>query len=80
MTLRYLSQLHHIGLGVEHRQLRVTMFIDNKDIRIVDADGVLIRALTLDPSRDHQPLGRPPGRQPRPTVVHDVVRHLSAMS
>jgi len=80
VTLRYLSRLHHIGLGWEWRQQRVTLLIDNKDIRVLAEDGELIRALTLDPSRDYQPLGRPPGPQRRPRVVNDVVRHASSMS
>jgi hypothetical protein len=35
-------------------------------VRILDAaSGELIRELTIDPSRDYQPLGRPPGPQPK---------------
>jgi hypothetical protein len=38
------------------------MLIDDLHIRILDADtGELIRDLVLDPSRDYQPTGRPPG-------------------
>ena len=80
VTLRYLSRLYHIGLGWEWRQHRVTLLIDNKDIRVLADDGELIRALTLDPSRDYQPLGRPPGPQRRPKVVNDVLRQTSTMS
>jgi transposase InsO family protein len=80
VTLRYLSRLYHIGLGAEWRQRRVTLLVDNKDIRVLTEDGELIRALTLDPSRDYQPLGRPPGPQPKPKLVNDVVRHASSMS
>ena len=61
VTLRYLSRLHHIGLGVVHRHQPITLFIANKHIRIVDAEGSLIRELTLDPTRDYQPLGAAPG-------------------
>jgi len=77
VTVRYLSRLHHIGLGVVNRNKPITLFIANKDIRIVGADGDLIRELTLDPSRDYQPLGTRAGRL---RIVHDVVRHASAMS
>ena len=78
VTLRYLSRLYHIGLGKEHRQQRVTLLVANKDIRVLGDDGQLIRALTLDPARDYQPLGRPPGRQPR--VVNDDLRQVSTIS
>jgi hypothetical protein len=61
VTLRYLSRLYHIGIGREHTHQRVTLFVNNKDIRVVADDGKLLRARTLDPSRDYQPTGRPPG-------------------
>jgi transposase InsO family protein len=77
VTLRYLSRLHHIGVGAAYRGLHVYLFVANKDIRVVAEDGSLIRALTLDPTRDYQPTGRPPGP---PRLVRDVVRHVSAMS
>jgi transposase InsO family protein len=80
VTLRYLSRLYHIGIGREHSHQRVTLFVNNKDIRVVADDGKLLRALTLDPSRDYQPTGRPPGPRPRPRVVNDVLRHVSTMS
>jgi hypothetical protein len=38
------------------------MLIADLDIRVIDRDtGRLIRAPTLDPSRDYQPRGLPPG-------------------
>jgi hypothetical protein len=80
VTLRYLSRLHHIGLGAAYRGQKVTLLIANKHIRILQEDGSLLRELTLDPSRDYQPLGTPPGRRPRPTLVNDVLRQVSSMS
>jgi transposase InsO family protein len=77
VTLRYLSRLHHIGLGAAFKHQQVTLLIANKDVRVVTLDGELIRSLTLDPTRDYQPLGTPSGP---PRVVRDVVRHVSAMS
>ena len=53
------------------------LLVANKDIRVLAADGSLIRALTLDPNHDYQPLGTPPGG---PRLVNDVVRHVSTMS
>jgi transposase InsO family protein len=80
VTLRYLSRLHHIGLGTAYRHQRITLLVANKDIRIVADDGSLIRALTLDPSRDYQPLGTPPGPKPRPRLGHHDVRQVATMS
>jgi len=66
VTLRHDGRLHHIGLGMEHAGTRIVMLVADRHIRVVDADtGELLRQLTLDPSRDYQPLGRPPGPQPR---------------
>lgn len=62
ITLRYDSQLRHIGLGREHRGKRVLALVADLYIRVVDAEtGELLRELTLDPTKDYQPLGRPPG-------------------
>jgi len=49
------------GLGREHRGKRVLALIADLYIRVVDAEnGELLRELTLDPTKDHPPLGRPP--------------------
>ena len=67
VTLRHNSRLHHIGLGRARARTRVTMLIDDLHIRVLDADtGELIRDLVLDPSRDYQPTGRPPGPPRKP--------------
>jgi transposase InsO family protein len=66
ITLRYHSQLRHIGLGREHARKPVLALIADRYIRVVHADtGELLRELTLDPNRDYQPLGRPPGPRPK---------------
>jgi transposase InsO family protein len=66
ITLRYDSQLRHIGLGREHRGKRVLALVADLYIRVVDAEtGELLRELTLNPERDYQPLGRPPGPHPK---------------
>jgi transposase InsO family protein len=67
-TLRYDSQLRHIGLGRENARKRILALIADLYVRVVDAQtGELLRELTLDPDRDYQPLGRPPG--PAPTTA-----------
>jgi hypothetical protein len=62
VTLRYNSRLPHISVGRLHAGTRVTLLIDDLHIRIIDRHtGELLRELTLDPSRDFQPRGVPPG-------------------
>ncbi|MGI8922221.1 MAG: IS481 family transposase, partial [Solirubrobacteraceae bacterium] len=58
VTLRYMSRLYHIGLGRAHKGLPVKLLIADQRIRVIDLQGQLIRELTLDPSRDHQPQAR----------------------
>jgi hypothetical protein len=44
------SRLHHIGLSRRRRGTKVTVLIDDRDIRVLDRDtGQLIRKLVLDP-------------------------------
>lgn len=58
VTLRHDSKLHHIGIGRAHKGKPVKLLIADRDIRILDLQtGELIRRLTLDPSRDYQPIG-----------------------
>src|SRR2546428_8879532 len=54
VTLRYDSRLHHIGLGMRHRGKAIVLFVADREVRIVDGDGELLRQLTLDPTRDYQ--------------------------
>jgi transposase InsO family protein len=66
ITIRYNSRLRHIGLGAENRGKRVLALIADLQVRIIDAEtGELLRELTLDPAKDYQPLGRPPGPRPK---------------
>jgi hypothetical protein len=71
ITIRYDSKLRHIGLGREHHGKRVVALIADRYIRVVDDNtGQLLRELTLDPNKDYQPLGRPPGpRRSQPTTA-----------
>lgn len=56
LTLRHNSRLHHIGLGRRHAGTRVIMLIHDLDVRVLAEDtGALLRALTLDPTRNYQP-------------------------
>lgn len=56
VTIRHNSRLHHIGLGRRHAGRRVLLLVHELDIRVLAEDtGELLRALTLDPTRDYQP-------------------------
>jgi transposase InsO family protein len=66
VTLRVNGRLHHIGVGRTHTGTHVLMLIQDHDIRIIDAaTGELLRELVLDPTRDYQPTGKPPGPAPK---------------
>jgi transposase InsO family protein len=62
VTLRHAGRLYHIGVGRTHARTRVLLLVQDLHIRIIDAaTGELLRELTLDPTRNYQPTGRPPG-------------------
>jgi transposase InsO family protein len=66
ITLRIAGRLHHIGLGLLYRGTRVLVLVHDLEVRVVDQrTGELIRALTVDPTKDYQPTGQPPGPKPR---------------
>jgi transposase InsO family protein len=56
VSLRYDSRLYKIGLGRAHKGRAVRLLIADQEIRVIDANGELIRELTLDPSRCYQPI------------------------
>jgi transposase InsO family protein len=59
VTLRHRGKLHHIGVGRANNRRRVIMLIDGLDVRVLTEHGELLRHLTLDPSRNYQPAGKP---------------------
>jgi transposase InsO family protein len=66
ITLRIAGRLHHIGIGQLHRGTRVVVLVHGLDVRVVDQrTGELLRALSVDPTKDYQPTGQPPGPKPR---------------
>jgi transposase InsO family protein len=73
VTLRYLGRLRHIPVGNAHKNRKVRLLVAGPDVRILTDDGTLLRALTIDPNRNYQPLG---GRWP----VHNVLPQVSSMS
>jgi transposase InsO family protein len=71
LTLRVNGRLHHIGTGAENARIPVLMLIQDLHVRIINAvTGELIRELDIDPTRDYQPLGRPPGPQKKQPRTH----------
>ncbi len=70
VTLRVAGRLFHIGVGRTHARTPVVLLVQDLDVRVVDAaTGELLRALTLDLSKDYQPTGKPPGL---PRRQHDA--------
>ena len=67
ITLRMNGRLHHIGLGSTLRGTRVVVLVQDLHVRVVNSStGELIRELTVDPTKDYQGTGMPPGPKPRP--------------
>jgi hypothetical protein len=57
VTLRYRSRLRQIAVGRAHKGRRVVLLIADRDVRVLSAEGEILRQLVLDPSRKYQPLG-----------------------
>ena len=55
LTVRYESKLRHIGMGVAFRNRRVVLMIADSEVRVLSAEGDLLRTLTLDRDRDYHP-------------------------
>jgi hypothetical protein len=65
VTLRHGGRPYHIGIGRTHARTHVLLLIQDLGVRVIDAaTGELLRDLTLDPTRNYQPTGRPPGPPP----------------
>jgi transposase InsO family protein len=63
VTCSHEGRRHHIALGRRHAGTTVRVTTHGPRIQIADAaTGELLRDLTLDPDRDYQPTGKPPGR------------------
>jgi transposase InsO family protein len=62
VTLRVAGRLRHIGVGRTYARTDVILLVQDLHVRIVNAaTGELLRDLIIDPRRDYQPTGRPPG-------------------
>jgi len=59
VTIRYLGRLRHLHVSYKHRGRAVTLLVAGPHLRVVADDGSILRELTLDPTRDYQPVPRP---------------------
>jgi transposase InsO family protein len=57
VTLRHKSRLHHIGIGKPYAGWRVVLLVAGREVRVLSLDGVQLRRLLLDPSKNYQPSG-----------------------
>jgi transposase InsO family protein len=58
VTLRYGSRLLHLGMGRKNADQVVTMLVADRDVRVLNPEGVLMRRFTIDPKKNYQ---RPAG-------------------
>jgi transposase InsO family protein len=66
VTLRVAGRLRHIGVGRTYAGTYVILLVQDLNVRVIDAaTGELLRDLTIDPRRNYQPTGRPPGPTPK---------------
>jgi hypothetical protein len=62
VTLRVAGRLRHIGVGRTYARTDIILLVQDLHVRIINAaTGELLRDLIIDPRRDYQPTGRPPG-------------------
>lgn len=62
VTLRVAGQLRHIGVGRTYARTDVILLAHDLHVTVINAaTGEILRELIIDPRRDYQPTGRPPG-------------------
>lgn len=66
VTLRVAGRLRHIGVGRTYARTDVILLVQDLHVTVIHAaTGEVLRDLTIDPRRDYQPTGRPPGPTPK---------------
>ena len=66
VTLRIAGKMHHIGIGRTYAGTDILLLVQDLHVKIVNkTTGELLRELIIDPRRDYQPTGRPPGPAPK---------------
>jgi transposase InsO family protein len=64
VTLRIAGRLRHIGVGRPYARTDVILLVQDLHVTVVNAaTGEILRDLIIDPRKDYQPTGRPPGPQ-----------------
>jgi transposase InsO family protein len=62
VTLRVAGQLRHIGVGRTYARTDVILLVQDLHVTVVNAaTGEVLRDLVIDPRKDYQPRGVPPG-------------------
>jgi transposase InsO family protein len=62
VTLRVAGRLRHIGVGRTYARTDVLLLVQDLHVTVINAaTGEILRDLIIDPRRDYQPTGRPPG-------------------
>ena len=62
VTLRVAGRLRHIGIGRTYARTDVILLVQDLHVTVINAaTGEILRDLIIDPRRDYQPTGRPPG-------------------
>ena len=62
VTLRVAGRLRHIGVGRTYARTSVILLVQDLHVTIINAaTGQILRDLIIDPRRDYQPTGQPPG-------------------
>jgi transposase InsO family protein len=62
VTLRVAGRLRHIGVGRTYARTDVILLVQDLHVTVINAaTGEILRDLVIDPRRDYQPTGRPPG-------------------
>ena len=77
VTLRVAGRLRHLGIGRTYAGTYVLLLVQDLHVRVVHAaTGQLLRELTIDPRRDYQPTGRPPGPTPKQKSLEPTIRRF----
>jgi transposase InsO family protein len=62
VTLRVAGRLRHIGIGRTYARTDVILLVQDLHVTVINAaTAEILRELIIDPRRDYQPTGRPPG-------------------
>jgi transposase InsO family protein len=56
VTVRYMGRLRHLYVSYKHKRCPVTLLIAGPHVSVVAEDGAILRELTLDASRNYQPV------------------------